>query len=388
MHRIKTKEMGLEENFQKKEKKNKAPYAFGEVFESSLKYFKGDEMAAKIWAGKYAMKDSADFTGDLEKKMFYEKSPKEMHERLINEFLRIENKYKNPLPREEISELLEGFKYFIPGGSVMAGLGNTKQVVSLSNCFVIGDDKVGGYDSYGWIHRIDQEQVQLMKRRGGVGHDLSALRPAGTPTKNSALTSTGVVPFMERYSNSTKEVAQGGRRGALMLTLSVKHPDSERFVDAKLEEGKITGANISLKIDDKFIEAVKKGKKYFQQFPVESKSPLVKKEIDAKKFWDKIMHNAWSSAEPGILFWDTIIRESIPDRYADLGYKTIAPNPCGEIPLCANDSCRVGALNLYSYIKNPFTDEAEFDSGLFKKHARIAQRLMDDIIDAEIEKMD
>ncbi|OYT36863.1 ribonucleoside-diphosphate reductase, adenosylcobalamin-dependent [Candidatus Pacearchaeota archaeon ex4484_71] len=368
-------------------KSNKG-YLFPEVFEESKKYFGGDDMVATNWARKYALKDPPKKSQKLEEQVFYEKSPTEMHERLINEFERIESKYENPLKREEIEEVIKDFKYFIPGGSVMSGMGNNIQVVSLSNCFVIGDDKVGGYDSYGWITKIDQEQIQLMKRRGGVGHDLSHLRPAGSPTKNSALTSTGVVSFMERYSNSTLEVAQDGRRGALMLSLSIKHPDAERFIDAKLEKGKVTGANISVKIDDEFMEAVKNGEKYTQQFPIDSKNPSVTREIDAKELWDKIIYNAWKSAEPGVLFWDTILRESVPDSYADLGYRTTSTNPCGEIPLTPHDSCRLGALNLYNYVINPFTDEAKFDFEKFKRHVHVSQKLMDDIIDAEAEHID
>lgn len=353
-------------------------YSFDEAFEASLKYFNGDELAARVWAGKYALKDSF---GNI-----YELTPDDMHHRIAREIARIENKYPNPLSEEEIFNVLKNFRYIVPQGSPMAGIGNNFQVGSLSNCFVIGLD--GQPDSYGGIIRIDEEQVQLMKRRGGVGHDLSHIRPKGCPVKNSALTSTGLVPFMERYSNSTREVAQDGRRGALMMTVSIKHPDSESFIDAKMEEGKVTGANVSVRIDDAFMKAATENTPYHQQFPVKSDAPIVSKEIDATKLWKKIVHNAWKSAEPGVLFWDTISREAIPDCYSDLGFETISTNPCGEIPLCPYDSCRLVAINLFSYVKNPFTDSAEFDFELFRKHLRIAQRIMDDIIDLEMEKIE
>ena len=355
----------------------KKTYSYEEAFDASLKYFSGDELAARVWVNKYAMKDSY---GKI-----YEKNPDDMHWRIANEIARVEKKYKNPLSAEEIFKLLDHFKYIIPAGSPMTGIGNNFQVASLSNCFVIGLQ--GDADSYGAIMRIDEEQVQLMKRRGGVGHDLSHIRPKGSPVKNSALTSTGLVPFMERYSNSTREVAQDGRRGALMLSVSIKHPDSEAFIDAKMTEGKVTGANVSVRIDDEFMNAAVNGDMYSQQFPVESSEPVVKNETDAKRIWNKIVHNAWKSAEPGVLFWDTIIRESIPDCYADLGFKTISTNPCGEIPLCPYDSCRLLSINLYSYVVNPFTKDAYFDYELFKKHVAIAQRMMDDIIDLELEKI-
>lgn len=355
----------------------KKTFTYDEAFQSSLKYFDGDELAARVWVNKYALKDSF---GNI-----YEQTPADMHRRLAAEIARIESKYKNPLGPSRIFELLDHFKYIIPAGSPMTGIGNKYQIASLSNCFVIGLD--GDSDSYGAIMKIDEEQVQLMKRRGGVGHDLSDIRPKGSPVKNSALTSTGLVPFMERYSNSTREVAQDGRRGALMLSVSIKHPDSEAFIDAKMEEGKITGANVSVKIDDEFMQAVEKGEKYEQTFPIHSNNPAFKKEIDARKLWKKIIHNAWKSAEPGVLFWDTIIRESIPDCYADLGYKTVSTNPCGEIPLCPYDSCRLLALNLYSYVDNPFTPNASFNFDKFKEHVIVAQRIMDDIIDLEQEKI-
>jgi ribonucleoside-diphosphate reductase, adenosylcobalamin-dependent len=358
-------------------KENKT-YSFDEAFETSLRYFDGDELAARVWVNKYAMKDSF---GNI-----YEKSPEDMHWRIANEIARIEKKYKNPISKEEIFHLLDHFRYIIPAGSPMTGIGNNYQIASLSNCFVIGLD--GDADSYGAILRIDEEQVQLMKRRGGVGHDLSHVRPKGSPVNNSALTSTGLVPFMERYSNSTREVAQDGRRGALMLSVSIKHPDAEAFVDAKMEEGKVTGANVSVKITDGFMEAVVNDTPFEQQFPIDAENPSFKKEISAKKLWDKIVHNAWKSAEPGVLFWDTIIRESIPDCYADLGFRTVSTNPCGEIPLCPYDSCRLLSINLYAYVKNPFTKDATFDFDLFKKHAVLAQRLMDDIVDLEMEKID
>lgn len=353
-------------------------YAFEEAYEEALKYFAGDELAARVWVNKYSMKDSF---GNI-----YEKSPEDMHWRIANEIARIEKKYKNPMTAQEIFDLLDHFKYIIPAGSPMTGIGNNYQVASLSNCFVIGLD--GDADSYGAIMRIDEEQVQLMKRRGGVGHDLSHIRPKGSPVNNSALTSTGLVPFMERYSNSTREVAQDGRRGALMLSVSIKHPDSEAFIDAKMTEGKVTGANVSVKIDDAFMEAATNDKPYVQQFPVDGDEPLVKREISAKALWGKIVHNAWKSAEPGVLFWDTITRESIPDCYADLGFRTVSTNPCGEIPLCPYDSCRLLSINLYSYVVHPFTKDAYFDMEKFRKHVQIAQRIMDDIVDLELEKID
>ena len=358
-------------------KENKK-YSFDEAFEASLRYFGGDELAARVWVNKYAMKDSF---GNI-----YEKSPEDMHWRIANEVARMEQKYKNPISAQEIFGLLDHFRYIIPAGSPMTGIGNNYQIASLSNCFVIGLD--GDADSYGAILRIDEEQVQLMKRRGGVGHDLSHVRPKGSPVNNSALTSTGLVPFMERYSNSTREVAQDGRRGALMLSVSIKHPDAEAFVDAKMEEGKVTGANVSVKITDSFMEAAVNDRPFVQQFPINAEQPTYSKEISAKKLWEKIVYNAWKSAEPGVLFWDTIIRESLPDCYADLGFRTVSTNPCGEIPLCPYDSCRLLSINLYSYVKNPFTEEATFDFDLFRKHALLAQRLMDDIVDLEMEKID
>ena len=345
---------------------------------ASVEYFKGDELAARVWSTKYALKDSF---GNL-----YELTPDDMHHRLASEIARIEQKYANPMSETELFELLKDFKYIVPAGSPMTGIGNNHQVASLSNCFVIGQD--GSADSYGAIIQIDEEQVQLMKRRGGVGHDLSHIRPHGSPVKNSALTSTGLVPFMERYSNSTREVAQDGRRGALMLSVSVKHPDSEAFIDAKMESGKVTGANVSVKMHDDFMQAAIEGRMYTQQYPIDSSAPTYTKEVDAASLWKKVIHNAWKSAEPGVLFWDTITRESVPDCYADLGYKTVSTNPCGEIPLCPYDSCRLLAINLYSYVKNPFTPEAEFDFELFKKHVAVAQRMMDDIIDLEVEKIE
>ena len=357
---------------------NKKTYSFEEACRASLAYFDGDELAARVWVNKYALKDSY---GNI-----FEKSPADMHWRIANEVARIEKKYKNPLSAEEVFELLDHFKYIVPAGSPMTGIGNNYQVASLSNCFVIGLD--GDADSYGAIMRIDEEQVQLMKRRGGVGHDLSHLRPKGSPVNNSALTSTGLVPFMERYSNSTREVAQDGRRGALMLSVSIKHPDSEAFIDAKMTEGKITGANVSVKIDDEFMRCAIDDREYIQQFPIYSNNPKTKNAISARKLWEKIVHNAWKSAEPGVLFWDTIIRESIPDCYADLGFRTVSTNPCGEIPLCPYDSCRLLSINLYSYVVNPFTDKAYFDYELFRKHVGIAQRIMDDIVDMELEKID
>ena len=356
----------------------KQTYTYDEAFEASLQYFKGDELAARVWVNKYAVKDSF---GNI-----FEKSPEDMHWRIANEVARIEAKYKNGLNAQQLYELLDHFKYIVPQGSPMTGIGNDFQVASLSNCFVIGID--GAADSYGGIIRIDEEQVQLMKRRGGVGHDLSHIRPKGSPVKNSALTSTGLVPFMERYSNSTREVAQDGRRGALMLSVSIKHPDSEAFIDAKMTEGKVTGANVSVKLDDAFMQAAVNGTPYKQQYPVDSDQPVFTKDIDASALWKKIVHNAWKSAEPGVLFWDTIIRESVPDCYADLGYRTVSTNPCGEIPLCPYDSCRLLAINLYSYVVNPYTRDAYFDFDLFKKHVALAQRIMDDIIDLELEKIE
>ena len=356
----------------------KKTYTQKEAELASVEYFKGDELAARVWSTKYALKDSF---GNL-----YEETPDDMHHRLAGEIARIEQKYANPMSEAELIELLKDFKYIVPAGSPMTGIGNDYQVASLSNCFVIGQD--GSADSYGAIIQIDEEQVQLMKRRGGVGHDLSHIRPHGSPVKNSALTSTGLVPFMERYSNSTREVAQDGRRGALMLSVSVKHPDSEAFIDAKMESGKVTGANVSVKMHDDFMQAAIEGKMYTQQYPIDSDAPSYTKEVDAAGLWKKVIHNAWKSAEPGVLFWDTITRESVPDCYADLGYKTVSTNPCGEIPLCPYDSCRLLAINLYSYVKNPFTPQAEFDFELFKKHVAVAQRMMDDIIDLEVEKIE
>lgn len=353
-------------------------YTYNEAFEASKKYFEGDELAARVWATKYALKDSQ---GN-----YFELTPDDMHRRIAREIARIERKYKNPMDEQLLFDLMSHFRYLVPQGSPMAGIGNNLQVGSLSNCFVIG--LKGEPDSYGGIIKIDEEQVQLMKRRGGVGHDLSHLRPKGAEVKNSALTSTGLVPFMERYSNSTREVAQDGRRGALMLTVSVKHPDSEAFVDAKMTEGKITGANVSLKIDDAFMHAAIEGKEYTQQYPIHAEKPKYTQKIDATTFWNKIIHNAWQSAEPGVLFWDTIIRESLPDCYADLGFKTVSTNPCGEIPLCPYDSCRLLAINLYSYVENPFTPNAKFNFSKFKEHVMYAQRMMDDIIDLEMEKIE
>lgn len=353
-------------------------YSYDEAFQASLQYFNGDELAARVWVNKYAMKDSF---GNI-----FERTPEDMHHRIANELLRIEQKYPNPLSKEDIFDMLDHFRYIVPAGSPMTGIGNNYQIASLSNCFVIGID--GDSDSYGSILKLDEEQVQLMKRRGGVGHDLSGIRPKGSPVKNSALTSTGIVPFMERYSNSTREVAQDGRRGALMLSIGIRHPEAEDFIDAKMVEGKITGANVSVKIDDEFMRCAIEGKPYHQQFPLEGSTPQTEKDIDASALWKKIVHNAWKSAEPGVLFWDTITRESIPDCYADLGFRTVSTNPCGEIPLCPYDSCRLLAINLYAYVKNPFTPEAEFDFGLFKKHVMLAQRFMDDIIDLEQEKID
>lgn len=371
------KEVVAQKSKRKKTEMDRKEQNKEEILKSCIEYFKGDTLAADVWINKYALRD-----GDK----VYELNPDEMHRRLAREFARIEHKYKNPLSEDDIYELLKDFKYIIPQGSPMAGIGNNFQVVSLSNCFVIGNP--ANSDSYGGILKIDQEQVQLMKRRGGVGHDLSHIRPKMSPVKNSALTSTGIVPFMERYSNTTKEVAQGGRRGALMLSISIKHPDAEDFIDAKMELNKITGANVSVKIDDEFMRCVVSGKPYKQQFPINSDNPSVIKEIDARELWKKIIHNAWQSAEPGVLFWDTIIRESIPDCYASFGFKTISTNPCGEIPLCAYDSCRLLAINLYSYVKHPFTPEAEFDFELFKQHVQKGQKLMDDLIDLEMEKIE
>ena len=353
-------------------------YTFDEAFKASLDYFTGDELAAKVWVNKYALKDAF---GNI-----YEESPNDMHHRLASEIARVEKKYPNPLSEQELFDLFDHFRYIVPQGSPMTGIGNDYQIASLSNCFVIGLD--GQADSYGAIIRIDEEQAQLMKRRGGVGHDLSHIRPKGSPVKNSALTSTGLVPFMERYSNSTREVAQDGRRGALMLSVSIKHPDSEAFIDAKMTEGKVTGANVSVKIDDDFMNAAVNGGTYKQQYPIDSDSPVYVKDIDASGLWKKIIHNAWKSAEPGVLFWDTILRESVPDCYADLGFRTVSTNPCGEIPLCPYDSCRLLAINLYSYVVNPFTPDAYFDYDLFKKHVGLAQRIMDDIIDLESEKIE
>lgn len=353
-------------------------YSYEEAFKSALNYFKGDELAARVWVNKYAMKDSF---GNI-----YEQSPEDMHWRIANEVARIEKKYANPMGAAEVFELLDHFRYIIPAGSPMTGIGNNHQIASLSNCFVIGLE--GNADSYGAIMRIDEEQVQLMKRRGGVGHDLSHIRPKGSPVNNSALTSTGLVPFMERYSNSTREVAQDGRRGALMLSVSIKHPDSEAFIDAKMEEGKVTGANVSVKITDEFMEAAVNDKPYIQQYPINADRPSFTKEVSAKQIWEKIVHNAWKSAELGVLFWDTILKESIPDCYADLGFQTVSTNPCGEIPLCPYDSCRLLSLNLYSYVIDPFTDHARFDFETFAKHVQLAQRIMDDIVDLEMEKID
>lgn len=361
-----------------KSKKNMKLYSTEDAFKASTDYFKGDELAARVWVNKYALKDSF---GNI-----YELTPDDMHRRLSKEIARIEKNYNNPFSEEDIYSVLKDFKYIVPQGGPMTGIGNDYQVASLSNCFVIGNS--GDSDSYGGIMKIDQEQVQLMKRRGGVGHDLSHIRPSGSPVKNSALTSTGIVPFMERYSNSTREVAQDGRRGALMLSVAIKHPDSEDFIDAKMESGKVTGANVSVKIDDDFMKAVVNKEEYTQQYPINSQNPKYTKQVNANKIWDKIVHNAWKSAEPGILFWDTIIKESVPDCYSDLGYTTVSTNPCGEIPLCPYDSCRLLAINLYSYVENPFSENATFNFELFKKHSAIAQRIMDDIIDLELEKID
>jgi ribonucleoside-diphosphate reductase alpha chain len=369
---------GQKEKAKSEGAKLKQTYGFDEAFKASLEYFNGDELAARVWVNKYALKDS--------KGLLYERTPDDMHRRLASEIGRIEQKYSNPLSEDELFELMRGFKYIVPQGSPMTGIGNNFQIASLSNCFVIGHD--GNADSYGGIMKIDQEQVQLMKRRGGVGHDLSHIRPSGTPVLNSALSSTGVVPFMERYSNSTREVAQDGRRGALMLSISVKHPDAEHFIDAKMEAGKVTGANVSVKINDEFMKAVVEGTKYTQQYPTESHQPTHTKEIDARTLWGKIVHNAWKSAEPGVLFWDTVTRESVADSYADQGFRTVSTNPCGEIPLCPYDSCRLLAINLYSYVEEPFTDQARFNWEKFRKHVGLAQRIMDDIIDLELEKVD
>ena len=373
-------ETGEGKNIEKSKNRGheKVVYSHDEAVQESIQYFKGDELAARVWANKYALKDSF---GNL-----YEKSPDDMHRRLAREIHRVEMKYKNPLSEELIYSVLKDFKYIVPQGGPMTGIGNDYQIASLSNCFVIGND--GSSDSYGGIMKIDQEQVQLMKRRGGVGHDLSHIRPKGTPVLNSALTSTGVVPFMERYSNSTREVAQDGRRGALMLSISIKHPDSGKFIDAKMETGKVTGANVSVKLTDDFMMAVEGQKMFRQQYPINSENPKFAKDVDAGQLWSKIIHNAWKSAEPGVLFWDTIIRESVPDCYSDLGYATVSTNPCGEIPLCPYDSCRLLAINLFSYVNKPFTSEAEFDFDLYKEHVGLAQRMMDDIIDLELEKID
>ena len=353
-------------------------YSFDEAFQTALAYFGGDELAARVWVNKYAVKDSHG--------IIYEKSPEQMHWRIADEIARIERKYKNPLTAQEVFDLLDHFRYVIPAGSPMTGIGNNHQVASLSNCFVIGLD--GDADSYGAILHIDEEQVQLMKRRGGVGHDMSQIRPKGSPVNNSALTSTGLVPFMERYSDSTREVAQDGRRGALMLSVSIKHPDSEAFIDAKMEEGKVTGANVSVKLTDEFMQAAIDDRPFVQQFPIDSREPMSAKTVSARTLWEKIVHNAWKSAEPGVLFWDTILRESIPDCYADLGFQTVSTNPCGEIPLCPYDSCRLLSLNLYSYVIDPFTDHARFDFDLFSRHVQLAQRIMDDIVDLELEKIE
>ncbi len=358
--------------------KKRKTFSQEEAYKASLAYFNGDDLAARVWVNKYALKNS---NGDI-----YELTPNDMHLRIAKEIARIEQKYPNPLTKQQVFELIENFKYIVPQGSPMAGIGNPFQIASLSNCFVIGTE--GMSDSYGGIMKIDQEQVQLMKRRGGVGHDLSKIRPKGSEVKNSALTSTGLVPFMERYSNSTREVAQDGRRGALMLSTSINHLDVEDFIDAKMEQGKVTGANVSVKIDDEFMNCVENGSTYIQKFPIHSKNPKVSKSIEAKELWDKIVHNAWQSAEPGILFWDTILKESIPDCYSDLGYETVSTNPCGEIPLCPYDSCRLLAINLFSYVENPFTKKASFNFKLFKNHVIAAQRIMDDIIDLELEKVD
>jgi ribonucleoside-diphosphate reductase alpha chain len=368
--------MELNDVTTKKKSTHLKTYSNEEAFEASLKYFQGDELAARVWVNKYALKDSY---GNL-----FELTPDDLHHRLSAEIARIEKKYQNPLSEKDLFELFAEFKYIVPQGGPMTGIGNDFQTGSLSNCFVVGN----GADSYGGIMMVDQEQVQLMKRRGGVGHDLSHIRPKGSPVKNSALTSTGIVPFMERFSNSTREVAQDGRRGALMLSVSVKHPDSEQFIDAKMDEGKVTGANVSVKIDDEFMRAVRNSTTYHQKYPINSMEPVYTRETDASKLWQKIVFNAWKSAEPGILFWDTVIRESVPDCYADLGYGTVSTNPCGEIPLCPYDSCRLIAINLYSYVDHPFTEQAKFNFPLFRSHVRLSQRIMDDIIDLELEKID
>ena len=368
--------MQLKEGIMQKEGEKQKTYSSDEAFKASVKYFKGDDLAARVWVNKYAVKDSY---GNI-----FELTPDDLHRRMAREIGRIEKNYKNPISEDELFELFKNFTYIVPQGGPMTGIGNNFQIASLSNCFVVGN----GADSYGGIIMVDQEQVQLMKRRGGVGHDLSHIRPKGSPVKNSALTSTGIVPFMERFSNSTREVAQDGRRGALMLSVSIKHPDSEDFIDAKMSEGKVTGANVSVRIDDEFMKAVRSGNPYLQKYPIDSDHPIYTKEADASKIWQKIVFNAWKSAEPGILFWDTIIRESVPDCYADLGYKTISTNPCGEIPLCPYDSCRLIALNLYSYVENPFTPKARFNFDLFSKHVQLTQKIMDDIIDLELEKID
>ena len=369
---------GKSEGQSEEDQKLRHTYSFDEAYKASLKYFEGDELAARVWVNKYALKDSQ---GKI-----YERTPDDMHRRLASEITRIENKYTNPLSFDELFELMRGFKYIVPQGSPMTGIGNNYQIASLSNCFVIGHE--GKADSYGGIMKIDQEQVQLMKRRGGVGHDLSHIRPSGSPVLNSALSSTGVVPFMERYSNSTREVAQDGRRGALMLSISVKHPDAEHFIDAKMISGKVTGANVSVKINDEFMKSVVEGKSYIQQYPINSENPTHTKEIVARDLWKKIVHNAWKSAEPGILFWDTVIRESVADSYSDQGFKTVSTNPCGEIPLCPYDSCRLLAVNLFSYVDEPFTKKSKFNWEKFRKHAGLAQRIMDDIIDLELEKVE
>ena len=373
----KTNDEVLVNEIEKNEENGMKTYSHEEALTDAAKYFNGDELAANVWLNKYALKDSE---GNI-----YESNPDQMHRRLAKEIARIESKYANPYTEEEIYDVLKGFKYIVPQGGPMTGIGNDFQIGSLSNCFVIGNE--GNSDSYGGVMKIDEEQVQLMKRRGGVGHDLSHIRPKGSPVKNSALTSTGVVPFMERYSNSTREVAQDGRRGALMLSISIKHPDAQHFIDAKMDGTKVTGANVSVRIDDEFMRAVKSNSEYKQQYPINSEDPLYTKTINAKEVWDKIIHNAWKSAEPGILFWDTVINESIPDSYADLGFRTVSTNPCGEIPLCPYDSCRLLAVNLYSYVENPFTEQAAFNYEKFNKHTQIAQRIMDDIVDLEIEKV-
>lgn len=368
--------MELKASIMQKKEKNQPIYSADKAFAASVKYFNGDDLAARVWVNKYAIKDSY---GNI-----FELTPDDLHRRMASEIARIEKNYPNPLTEDELFELFKDFKFIVPQGGPMTGIGNNFQIASLSNCFVVGN----GADSYGGIIMVDQEQVQLMKRRGGVGHDLSHIRPKGSPVKNSALTSTGIVPFMERFSNSTREVAQDGRRGALMLSVSIKHPDSEEFIDAKMNEGKVTGANVSVKIDDEFMEAVRDGTIYNQKYPIDSDKPIYTKETDAVNLWEKIVFNAWKSAEPGILFWDTIIRESVPDCYADFGYKTVSTNPCGEIPLCPYDSCRLIAINLYSYVDNPFTPKAKFNFDLFSKHVQLTQKIMDDIIDLELEKID